>query len=66
MSKEGLATKVSVSSDRMAKEAFTLFEIEIELTEKGDQNYFKVIEIVYLLINNLSSTGAQPYIYKEM
>lgn len=50
----------------MAKEAFTLFEIEIELTEKGDQNYFKVIEIVYLLINNLSSTGAQPYIYKEM
>ena len=57
LSKEGLATKVCVSSDRMAKEAITLFEIEIELTEKGDSDYFKVLEAVYLMINNLKAAG---------
>lgn len=63
--KEGYATTLSCAAGRRLNEAITQFEMTITLTELGDENYMKVIDIVYVFIDSIKKEGPQAYVYAE-
>lgn len=42
------------------------FELDLTLTEKGEEQYLKVIESVYAFINKIKAEGPQEYVYQEL
>ena len=66
--REGLATSLYAGFQHRCK-AITYIEISITLTKKGFENYQKVIEIVYAMINflkqDIAENGPQQHVYEE-
>jgi insulysin len=52
----GLATALSSSASSRIK-AIDLVEVSINLTEKGEKEYLKILEIVYSFINKIKKDG---------
>lgn len=63
--KESLATFLSSSSSSRLNYAIEVFSTSISLTKKGEQEYLRVIELVYMFINQVKKEGIKDYIYKE-
>jgi insulysin len=42
------------------------FKIDITLTEKGEQNYQRVLELVYSYINKIKAEGIKRYVFDEI
>ena len=64
--KEDLATGMYASGGTRLNQAFDQFEISISLTDKGDKEYERVIELVYKFINQIREKGPLDYIYAEL
>jgi len=47
-------------------EAMDEFSVTISLTNEGDKNWQRVLEIVYMFINKLKSQDVRDYIYDEI
>jgi len=48
---ENLATGLSTDSSPRMNEAISEFEMEIQLTDKGESNYESVVEIAFKFLN---------------
>lgn len=66
MIKEGLATQISAGSFPKLAESFDLLQVDVGLTEKGETEYMKVLESVYMYINNLKKEGIKDYVFEEL
>lgn len=64
MKSEGWATFLQVSKKSIIKQ-YTKFELTIELTPKGFKNYNKVIEVVFMQLQNLKKKGPQDKYFNE-
>ena len=42
------------------------FSIKISLTDKGERDYYRVIELIYMYINKIREIGPLEYIYDEI
>jgi insulysin len=62
---ENLAEGLSAGSSSRVNQAFDQFTINIALTEKGEQQYERVMEEVYKYINEIRAQGPVDYIYEE-
>ena len=47
-------------------DSFDLLMLEITLTKKGDANYMKVMEAVFMHINALKKEGIQDHVFDEL
>lgn len=47
-------------------ESFDLLQVDVGLTEKGETEYMKVLESVYMYINNLKKEGIKDYVFEEL
>ena len=61
-----LATGLSAGSSARLNQSFDIFAITISLTDKGEKDYKRVMELVYMYINQIRDLGPQEYIYTEM
>ena len=61
-----LATGLSAGNNRRLNECLDQFVIHLNLTEKGELKYHRVIEVVYMYINKLQQRGIPDYLYKEL
>jgi len=61
---QGLALSVSAGAEHVLW-GFSNFEINVELSKKGLENYEEVIEAVYQYANTINERGPQEYIFKE-
>lgn len=64
--KEGLATALTAGNSTRLNEAMDQFAIGLSLTEKGEQEYLRVLEVVFMFINQIRHEGPQEYIYNEI
>ena len=64
--KEGLAHALSAGANGRLNCAFDEFSLTISLTEQGETDYLKVIEFVYMFINQIKKEGPQQYVFDEM
>lgn len=55
--KQGLASKVSAGCGNILANSFDNIILEIQLTKKGDADYMKVMETVFMHINSLKKEG---------
>ena len=62
---EGLAQKLSAGHNNRMNQSFDQFNVQISLTQEGENNIMKVIERVYMFINQIREEGAKDYIYEE-
>ena len=62
--KKDLATDIIASYDHILH-AFSYFDINITLTDKGFDNYEEVLEIVWARIHDLKKTGPLEYVFNE-
>jgi insulysin len=62
LQKNGLATELVGGSEG---ERFNTFDVKIQLTKKGEQNYNDIILVVLTYMNMLKKTGPIDYIYKD-
>lgn len=46
-----LACSLRANCESRLNESFDLFKVEISLTDAGEKDYLKVMEIVYMFIN---------------
>jgi len=63
--KEGLAQQLSSGSSSRLHQSFDQFKVSISLTQEGETNINKVLERVYMFINQIRSEGVKEYIYRE-
>ena len=61
---EDLATEVVTHFDHEI-DSFSYFDIEITLTDKGFDNYTRVVEIVWARINLLKNSEPKEYVFNE-
>jgi len=47
-------------------QTFDMFQMDIGLTEKGENEYMNVLKTVYMFINEIKSEGVQDYIFDEL
>lgn len=64
--KEGLALGLSAGAYNRLQGSMGLFEVSIDLTEKGEIDYKNVIDYVYKFINQIKLEGPQDYVYKDL
>ena len=64
--KEGLSQALSSGSHPRLNYAIDEFSITIDLTENGEKNYEKVIEMVYTYLNKIKKEGPLDYVYNEL
>jgi insulysin len=50
---EGLATSLMAGGSNRMQQAIDQYRVEITLTEKGELNYERVIELTYMFINKM-------------
>ncbi|KAL4454183.1 hypothetical protein ABPG74_012140 [Tetrahymena malaccensis] len=65
LKEEGLALELS-SGYHDYMNLFTIFEIEIKLTQKGLQNYQNVVDATFAYLKVLREKGAQEWIFQEI
>jgi secreted Zn-dependent insulinase-like peptidase len=39
--------------------------VEISLTEKGELNYQRILELLFMIINQLKKDGIRKYVFDE-
>ena len=64
--KDALATGLTAGSSSRLNQSFDIFTVTISLTDKGEKDYQRVMELVYMYINQIRNLGPQEYIYKEI
>lgn len=64
--KASLATTLSSGSSARLNQSFDTFSVAVSLTDKGELEYERVIEMIYMYINKIRNDGPQEYIYTEM
>ncbi len=64
LKEEGLALGLSAGGG-YSHPNINSFTISINLTQKGLENYERIMEIVFAYIQMINKTGIQPYTYKE-
>lgn len=62
---EGLATALSASGSSRVQDAMDQFSVDISLTEKGERDYERVLELIYMFINKIKAEGIKSYIHEE-
>lgn len=62
--KDGLATSTSTYVDHVLK-SYTNFYLDVQLTDKGIENYGEVLQRVWAQIRNVKEQGPQKYIYED-
>ncbi|CDW84143.1 insulin-degrading enzyme [Stylonychia lemnae] len=62
--KEGLATSLQ-SSNSSRMDCIDQFSVSVGLTDKGEENYQRVVELVYQYINQLKQSGIPKYVFDE-
>ena len=55
---QNLATNLTCGSTSRMNGAIDQFSISISLTDKGEKEYHRVMEIVYMFINKIRESGA--------
>lgn len=65
LQKEGLVTKLFAGLSENY-ETFSLFEIQLQLTKKGLQQYERVIEEIFAYIHVLQTQGMQKYHWEDL
>lgn len=65
LKKEGLAINIVFSPERLSKKS-AIFEIEIELTDKGVQNYKDVIQKTFEALSLLKRDNIPQYLFDEL
>jgi len=60
-----LATSLEADCSALLNEAKNEFSIVIQLTEKGEKEYKRVMELVYMFINKIRQEGPQLSLYQE-
>merc|ERR1711871_867127 len=65
LASEGLASALMAGEDHRLR-AFTAFSVQITLTDKGIEDYQKVIEAVFKYSENIRNEGPRQYIFDEM
>lgn len=63
--KSELATSLEADCSPLLNEAKNEFNIVIYLTEKGEREYKRVMELVYMFINKIRQEGPQRTLYQE-
>lgn len=64
LKREGLILSLT-SGEWNQMNLFTFFLISIELTQKGLENYERVIQIIFSFIHMLKTSGPQKYVHDE-
>lgn len=63
--KEGLSTALSSGASDRLQESIDQMRIDITLTEKGEIEWKRVLELLYMYINKIKSEGIKQYIFDE-
>jgi len=63
--KQELALSLSSGPSLRLNSAITEFHIDVSLTEKGNNDFKRVIEVIYMFINKIKEEGPQKHIYEE-
>ncbi|CAG9319174.1 unnamed protein product [Blepharisma stoltei] len=63
---EGLAQELSASGTGQQYSNLSILVVNVELTDKGLENYERVIEITHAYIAMLKEKGVQEWIYEEI
>jgi insulysin len=53
--KHSLVTNLVCGSEQRLDQSIDIFKISVSLTDKGEKEYERVIEMIYMMINKLSS-----------
>jgi len=64
--KLSMATGLSAGYSRQVHDNLDRLTISLVLTEKGEQNWKDVMEVVYMFINKIRSQTPRQYIYDEI
>lgn len=64
--KESLATGLIAGTSPRLNGAFDQLYVKVSLSEQGEREYLRVLEIVYMFINQLKQEGFQPHVYQDM
>jgi len=62
--REGLVTELSSSFDHVL-DACDYFTVSVTLTEEGEENYQKVMRIIFAAVNHLKEQDLKKYIFEE-